>query len=57
MLEKMKLMVKEALQDAQLKNIFVEDAYRLQTVIDDHMRRMEVLEIAAKELVEELEGK
>jgi len=57
MLERLKLAVKEALQAAQLKNIFVEDAYRLQTVIDDHMRRMEVLEAAAKELVAELEGK
>jgi hypothetical protein len=41
---------------SEVATLFIEDPYRLQTVIDDHMRRMEELEIAAKELVAELEG-
>jgi hypothetical protein len=45
------------LKKSEVATLFVEDPYRLQTVIDDHMRRMEELETAAKAMVAELEGK
>jgi hypothetical protein len=36
--------------------LFIEDPYRLQTVIDDHQRHMEEFATAAKKLVAEIEG-
>jgi hypothetical protein len=56
MLDKLLEKLLHELKMSEVATLFIEDPYRLQTVIDDHMRRMEELEIAAKELVAELEG-
>ena len=57
MLQELKDKLDVELAVVQLKACSIEDAYRMQTVIDDHMRRMEELEKLAKEMVAELEGK
>jgi hypothetical protein len=41
----------------EVATLFVQDPDRLQTVIDDHQRHIEEFAAAAKELVDELEGK
>jgi hypothetical protein len=56
MLEKLIDEIILELKTTDLQMLFVEDPYRLQTVIDDHMRRMEDFEIKARKLVNELEG-
>jgi hypothetical protein len=41
----------------QLRILFVEDPYRMQTVLDDHARRIKELATAAEAMVVEWEGK
>jgi hypothetical protein len=56
-LEKLMEQLTFELKTTDLRTLFIEDPYRLQTVIDDHMRRMEELETATKAMVAEWEGK
>lgn len=55
MLEQVKMKLKYELDLTKVRSLFVEDAYRLQTVIDDHLLRMEGLVEEAKAMVIELE--
>ena len=57
MLEKLIDALSTELLKTQLRILFVEDPYRMQTVLDDHVRRMEELVTAAKAMVVEWEGK
>ena len=56
MLEKMKKKLELELKTTDIAILYIEDAYRLQTVVDDHLRRMEELATYAKKLVVEIEG-
>ena len=57
MLEKLMEDLTFELKTTDLKTLFIEDPYRMQTVLDDHMRRMEELAEVAKKMVAEWEGK
>jgi hypothetical protein len=57
MLEKLLDKLLHELKMTEVATLFVQDPYRLQTVIDDHQRHIEEFAAAAKELVDELEGK
>ena len=57
MLEKLLEELSTELLKTQLRMLFVEDPYRMQTVIDDHVFRMQELETAAQAMVAEWEGK
>lgn len=56
MLEKLKDRLTLELKTTDVMVLFIEDPYRLQTVIDDHMRRMEEFANLAAVMVDELEG-
>jgi hypothetical protein len=56
MLEKMKKKLELELKTTDVAILYIEDVYRLQTVIDDHMRRMEELANLAAVMVDEIQG-
>ncbi len=56
MIEKIKEDFEFEMRKADCKLLFVEDAYRMQTFIDDFMRELEIIVERTDKLVKELEG-
>ena len=56
LLEKLVEKLQYELKMTEVASLFVEDPYRLQTLIDDHQRHIEELTNLAAVMVDEIEG-